>query len=38
MQTLAKDDSVEMKAPRDALMKKLEEVAARWGLAVPRER
>ena len=38
MQTLAKDDSVEMKAPRDALMKKLEEVAAPEWLAVLRER
>jgi hypothetical protein len=34
MQTLAKDDSPDMSAPRAALMKKLEEVATKAWLAV----
>jgi hypothetical protein len=37
MQNLAKDESVEMKEPRAALMKKLEEVATAEWLAVLRD-
>ena len=37
MQTLAKDDSPEMSTPRDALLKRLEEVATMDSLAVLRE-
>lgn len=37
MQTLAKDDSPDMSAPRATLMKRLEEVAAKEWLAVLRE-
>ena len=37
MQTLAKDDSADMIAPRAALMKRLEEVATKEWLAVLRE-
>jgi len=37
MQTLAKDDSPDMSAPRAALMKRLEEVATQEGLVVLRE-
>ncbi|MCX6847866.1 MAG: hypothetical protein NTY98_03005 [Verrucomicrobia bacterium] len=37
MQTLAKDESAEMSGPRAALMKRLEEVAAKEWLAVLRE-
>ena len=37
MQVLAKDDNPDMSAPREALMKRLEEVATKEWLAVPRE-
>ena len=37
MQTLATDDSAEMRAPRAALMKRLEEVATKEWLDVLRE-
>ncbi len=37
MQTLAKDDSPDMSAPRAALRKRLEEVAIQQWLAVLRE-
>jgi hypothetical protein len=37
MQTLAKDDSADMSAPRAALLKRLEEVATKDWLAMLRE-
>ena len=36
MQTLANDESAEMRGPQEALMKRLEEVATKEWLAVPR--
>ena len=37
MQTLAKDESADMRVPREALLKRLEEVATKEWLAVLRE-